>query len=45
MGRSREMQPKRHCTMKVLTDAIEERRYLCTPVRVLEQNIMFQNQP
>ena len=45
MGRSTEMQPKRHCTMKALADPIVERRYLCTPVGVLEQNTIFQNQP
>ena len=37
MGRQRKPQPNKHWSNKALPDAIEERRTLGTPVRVLEQ--------
>ena len=37
MGRNRKPQPKKHWPDKALTGAIEERRTLRTPARVLEQ--------
>ena len=37
MGRNRKPEPKKHWSDKAFADAIEERRTLGTPVRVLEQ--------